>query len=336
VVATLPDISLLEPVVLRGVVEKLQTPETLIMKNRIPSGPWPYPVARWDVIRGSRAVARPNVPNSEAHIVPRLGRSQESASFIYLREKKIFEPTTLHWLREPGQLAAINAEKAVLREINDLNIRFDNFVEFCSWQALKGRIVLDYTDVQADIDYKFTTAHKPTASTLWTTATVPQIISDIRAWKRLIQRDGQVPVREAFATENTLALIFEAFARDNNAAGLMSDRMRDEYYSSGMLPGFLGMNWIAVESIYETDDGTQTRFLEEGTLILANMEDNRPIEFLEGPTADDDAPQGHTGKFSKTWKEEDPSHRQYLLEYSFLPIITRPEQFVVASVGVHP
>jgi hypothetical protein len=39
-------------------------------------------------------VAKPNVPNSEAHIVPRLGRSQEAASVIYLREKKVFDPTT--------------------------------------------------------------------------------------------------------------------------------------------------------------------------------------------------------------------------------------------------
>lgn len=332
----MPDISLLEPTVLRGLVEKLRTPESLIMTNRLPKSSWPYPIARWDVIKGSRAVARPNVPNSEAHIVPRLGRSQESASFIYMREKKVFEPTTIHWIREPGTLAALNAERAVLREVNDLNLRFDNFVEFCCWQAVMGRIILDYDDVQADIDYKYTAAHKPTAATLWTTATVPQIISDIRAWKRLIQRDGQVPVREAFASENTLALIFEAFARDGNAAGLMSDRMRDEYYSSGMLPGFLGMNWIAVESVYEDGTGAETRFLAEGKLILANMEDNRPIELLEGPTADDEAPRGHTGKFAKTWREPDPSHRQYLLEYNFLPIITRVEQFVVATVGTHP
>lgn len=329
----MPDISLLEPMVLKGIVEKLQTPENLILKNRLSASPWPYPVARWDVIRGSRMMAKPNVPNSEAHIVPRLGRSQESASFIYLREKKIFEPTTIHWLRTPGQLAATNAEAAVLREINDLNLRFDNFVEFCAWKAIQGRIQLDFVDVQADIDFKFPTSHKVTAAVGWHTATVPQIMADVRAWKRQIQRDGQVPVREVFTTENTLAQVFDAFAANGNAAGLMSDRMRDEYYSTGILPGFLGLNWTVCESIYETDDGTETRFLPEGLMIFANMTDNRPIEFLEGPTADDDAPDGHTGKFSKTWREKDPSFRQYLMEYSFLPVIYRPEQFLIANVG---
>ena len=134
----MPDISLLEPVVLRGLVEKFMVPECLLMLNRLDQTPWPYPSVTWDVIKGSRMVAKPNVPNSEAHVIGRLGRSQESASFIYLREKKVFEPTTLHWLRTPGELAAINAEKSVLREINDLNQRFDNFAEWTIWQALGG------------------------------------------------------------------------------------------------------------------------------------------------------------------------------------------------------
>src|SRR6187431_2819576 len=110
------------------------------MLSRIPQTPHPFPTVQWEVIRGSRAIARPNVPNSEAHIVPRLGRSQESASFVYLREKKVFQPTTLHWLRQAARnlndLDKTKAEQAVLREINDLNTRFDNFAEYTLWRAL--------------------------------------------------------------------------------------------------------------------------------------------------------------------------------------------------------
>ena len=73
----MPDVSLLEPTVLRGVVEKLTAPENLVLSNSLPKTPWPYPSVTWDVIKGSRMVAKPNVPNSEAHIVPRLGVSQE-------------------------------------------------------------------------------------------------------------------------------------------------------------------------------------------------------------------------------------------------------------------
>lgn len=328
----MPEISLLEPTVLKGVIEKLKAPENLILKNRLPTTPWPYPTASWDVVKGSRAVAKPNVPNSEAHIVPRLGRSQESAAFVYLREKKVFEPTTLHWIREPGQIAARNAEASVLREINDLNIRFDNFMEFCAWQAMQGRLIFDYDDVQANIDYKFSSSHKPTASVPWASASASQIVADIRTWKRLISRDGQVPTKEAFCTEATLSLIFDAFARDGNAAGLMSDRMKDEYYASGTMPGFMGLNWTATESVYEDPAGNETMFLGDGKIIFANLNDNRPMEYMVGPTADDSAPKGHTGKFAKTWKDPDPSARQYLLELHFLPVVYRPEQFVIAKV----
>lgn len=347
----MPDISLLQPAVLRGVVEKFTTPEDKILLNRLPSTPWPYPVAQWDVIKGSRQVAAPNVPNSEAHVVPRLGRSTESASFIYLREKKVFEPTTLHWIRTPGEAARVNAEAAVMREITDLNTRFDNFAELVCWKALSGIVALDYPDVQASVSMAFPATHTNAAGaggTLanptvgWSTATAGQVTADVRAYKRLISRDGRVPARTAFATELTLAKIFDAFVRAGATTssgayplgGLLSDRMKDQYFSSGVLPGFLGLDWVTTEAIYDDSSGNPTLFLKDNAIIFANLDEGRPMEMLVGPTADDDAPEGFTGKFSKTWKDKDPSARQYLMEWNILPVITRPEQVVyVDNVG---
>jgi hypothetical protein len=341
-----PEISLLQPLVLRGVVEKFTAPETLTMLNKVKKTPWPFPTASWEVIRGSRAVARPNVPNSEAHIVPRLGRSSESAAFIYLREKKVFEPTTLHWLRQAADnvsdLAKTNAEAAVLREVGDLNQRFDNFAEYALWKAFTGNLVLDFPDVQASVDYKFLPSHKPTVGTSWATATPQQIIADVRAWKRLIDRDGRVKPEEAFATESTIARIFQSFAgAGTTPAALLSDRMKDAYYTTGVLPGFMGLDWKPQESVYDATGAgytaagssyaTEQSFLAEDALLIGNFNANRPFELMEGPTADDEAPNGYTGKFSKTWKEKDPSARQYLLEWNILPVITRPEQFVYVA-----
>ncbi len=325
----MPEISLLEPTVLRGVVEKFTAPESLTMLSRLPQTPWPFPSVTWDVIRGSRMIAKPNVPNSEAHIVPRLGRSQESAAFVYLREKKVFEPTTLHWLRTPGELAATNAEKAVLREVADLNQRFDNFAEYMVWAALKGTLAFDFPDVQASVDYKFPASHLPSVGVGWDTATPQQIVGDIRAWKRLIRRDGRVEAREAFITEMTMAYIFDAFAANGTVpASLMSDRMKDQYYSQGTLPGFMGLDWKTIETVYDDDAGASTMFVPDNALYMGNYTDQRPIEMYIGPTADDEAPANFTGKFSKTWKDKDPSARQYLLEWNLLPIITRPEQMI--------
>lgn len=332
----MPDISLLEPMVLRGVVEKLTAPENLLLLNQLPRTPWPYPSATWDVIRGSRQVARPNIPNSEAHIVSQLGVSQEAAAFIYLREKKVFTPTTLHWLRTPGEIARTNAEAAVLREVKDLNQRFDNFAEWACWKALTGTLTLDYVDVQATVNYSLAASHKPgVPSTVWSSATVASLRSDLIAWKRLITRDGRVPARDLWATEATIAKAMAPFMGSSGGYGTsLSDRMKDEWFASGVLPGFLGLDWHATEAVYDDTAGNRTLFVPDDALFITNLRDNRAMEIFEGPTADDEAPEGFTGKFSKTWKEKDPSARQFLLEWNFLPVITHPEQVVfVANVG---
>jgi hypothetical protein len=343
-----PEISLLQPTVLRGVVERFTAPETLTMLNRIPQTPWPFPTAQWEVLTGSRAIARPNVPNSEAHIVPRLGRAQASASFVYIREKKVFEPTTLHWLRQAANslsdLAKTNAEAFVLREVGDLNQRFDNLAEYMIWQSLTGTLNFDYSDVQSTVDYKFLPSHKPTTSADWSDpATTPaKIISDVKAFKRLVTRDGRVPISEAYTSDTVIDMIFDSYALAGTTPGvLLSDRMKDQYYGTGTLPRFMGLDWHLQDSVFDasgtgytanpTIPSQETRFLNENAIIFGNFTDNRPIELFIGPTADDEAPDGYTGKFAKTWKEKDPSARQYLLEWNLLPIITRPEQFVYVA-----
>ena len=81
----MPDISLFEPQVLRGVVEKLTTPQNLVLLNEVPQDSHPFPTISWDVIEGQRNIAQPNVPNSEGkdpHELPRRtvqGRAQKSA-----------------------------------------------------------------------------------------------------------------------------------------------------------------------------------------------------------------------------------------------------------------
>lgn len=348
------EISLLQPLVFRSIVEKFTAPESLKLLSTVPQTPHPFPTVNWEIIRGSRAIARPNVPNSEAHIVPRLGRDSASAAFVYLREKKVFEPTTLHWLRQAANstadLAKSRAEEAVLREITDLNTRFDNFAEFLLWRSLTGNITLDYPDVQASVDYKFLPSHKPAPAASWATATPAQIIEDVRAWKRLVWRDGRVDATTAYASEKTISYIFDSFATTGatnfSGGNLLSDRMKEQYYASGTLPGFMGLNWVVQESVYDasgaaytsspTTPGQETQFLADNAIVLGNFTEGRPIELYIGPTADDEAPENFTGKFAKTWKDKDPSARQYLLEWNLLPIIQRPEQLVYVADVTNP
>lgn len=346
----MPDISILQPTVLRRVVEKFTAPEKMTMLNMVPQSQHPFPSAQWEVVQGSRAIARPNIPNSEANIVPQRGRASQSHTFIYLREKKIFTPTTLLWMRKvaesTGDLAVLqNAEQHVTREIEDLSSRADNFAEWALWQSLTGTLQYDNpeTGVIADVDYMIPTAHKPTPGTGWDSAGPTSIVDDIRAWKKLIRRNGMVEPTDAFVTEATLTKIFNSFVTaGSSAGGLLSDRMKDEYYTTGVLPGFMKMNWRIQESTYDGADATysstslrypseDTPFLAEDALVMGNFSANRPIELMVGPTADLEAPKNYTGKFVKTWQEKDPSGRQALLEWNIMPVITRPEQFVYVA-----
>ena len=330
----MPDISLLEPLVLLGVVEKLPSAQNMILLNGTPKRQSPTQTFTWDIIRGSRMMAKPNVPNSEAHIVGRLGREQATASLLYVREKKVFEPTTLMWLREAGSVSGrVNAEREVVRELADLNARIDAFVEYTLWKSLGGNLVLDFPDVQATVDYKMPADHKVTASTSWATATPVQIVDMVTAWKKLILNHGRVNANKAYATQTTLDRIVHSFVANGSTPGfLLSDRMRDSFYTTGTIPGFLGMDWTPVEHVYEADNGDEIGYLADDTLLLGNFTDNRPVELVEGPTADFSAPQGFIGRFTKSWQEPDPSGRQILIEYNFLPIVTRPEQWVIADL----
>ena len=289
--------------------------------------PHPFPVATWDVVRGSRELARANVPGAEAHVVKQLGVSQMSARFLYIREKKALEPTTLHWLRAVGTIAETNAEAAVLRETQDLANRIDRFMEFTVWQMFANSLSITQADVNVTVTYGIAASHRPTAGVLWTDPSA-DIIGDIRAWKRLVTRDGQTPAKWAFANDITM----EYLTRNTEVKNLMSERMSEQFLNTGEVTGLMGLNWVTYDIAYVDDAGTEQRFIPDGKVIIFS-DDRNPWEMASGPSADDEAPKGHTGRFTKSWQEKDPSARVILIEDHFLPILLRVENVVYATVG---
>ena len=342
-------LDLLRPQVFNGVVQKFTTSQTKVMLNSITKTPWPYPTAEWDVLRGSMAIARYNVPGGEANIVDRLGRSHQNVAFATLREKKIFPTVLMRYLRTPGSVSEVNAAQLIVRELRDLNERFDNRVELDIWQALTGTLPISDAELGSigNVDYGFLPSHKPTTAHNWSTATPAQIVADVKAWKKLILRDGQVKPTDAWTSTDVLDYVFQAFATRGDSgtnfvgAALLSDRMKDQYFAEGTLPGFMGLNWNINENTYDPNgtayagnpitpsvNNGATPFLNYNSLIIGNFTDNRPLELFEGLITDERAPVNYTGRFAKNWQDEDPSELQYLMAYSYLPVISRPEQFV--------
>lgn len=327
----MPEISLLNPTVLNGVLEQLEYPDSFLGMGLLGGGqPNPWPVAEWDVVASSREIAAPGIPNTEAKIVPRLGVGKRTASMVYLREKKIFKPTTLHWLRTPGQLAAKNAEGAVMREIEDLDRRFMAFAEYTFWQMVSGTLTLNYADVKATVDYLIQATHKPTVVTSWATVGTADVIGDVIGWKRLINEDGAgAVVRNAYLNSVTMDYV----ARNNAIQTLFSDRLKDQFLSTGSVTGLLGLSWTTYDSTYINPAASSVKYIPDDRVVLIADNPRDPFFLMEGPSADHEAPEGQIGKFAKSWMEPDPSARQYLEEWHFLPILERPDQIVFADVS---
>lgn len=357
------DLSILNPVVLRTLVQEFTTPENLTWLNRVRRTPINGTQAMWEILRGSRNIAEPNIPGSEANVVDRLGRAFGSSSFAYLREKKQFNEVTLRWIRDfannPSDLNRTNAERQIRREVEDLNTRFDNYAEYLLWQALKGEFLITSTQngVHAKVDYGILDTHKPNVSIDWRKALPQQIVQDVRALIGLVERDGRVAPTAAYTSGKVLDMIVDAFAGHGTspsaadqpvnypAANLLSDRMKEEYYRSGTISGFMGLNWQKQDAVYDaagasyTENPTrpqdETRFLDENSIALGNF-DGDTLELQEGWSADPDAPQNFIGKFSKSWTQPDPGGRTFLLEWNMLPILNRPDNVVYVKDVTNP
>lgn len=332
------ELSLFEPQILRELVRKFPIKPQHVLLNKVPKTTTPTSYYEWDIIRRSHQMAGFNVPNAEAHINAPEGFERQSASLAYVREKVVWQPTTINWLRQLGTLSDVApAEVAVRRDLEMVADKIDNRWEWSLWQALQGSVTISQPDTgTTTVDYRFAASHKPTASTSWATADPQEIIANVNAWKEIIRQDsGGVDANVAYVSTKVLTAITNAFV--GNTA-FLSDSMRNEYFSTGTLKGFLGMNWTVNDSFYQEKNATtgvleNKRFLPEDKVIFANLDTNSPVEFVRGPSADHDAPQGFTGRFTKSWVEPDPSYRQALIEEHALPVITRPEQILVATVN---
>jgi hypothetical protein len=322
----MPEISLLKQNLLTGLIEKYVAPPENVGRNMFKKKGHPFTEAKWDVIKGSRERSQPTLPNREAKIVAQLGIGQKTAAFIYVREKKAFEPTTIRWLREPGEMARANAEAAVRRETKDLNQRLERLEESYCWEALAGQITVNEVDVKATISMGFGATHKPTVSTAWSDAGA-DIIGDVYAWKKLIRKDTGYVATDLYLPGDTMEYVYKNTA----IKGLFSEKHKWQYLQTSVIEGLLGLNWHVFDGGYEEPAGTFKPYINADYAIMMSKGGN-PFQILEGLSADHDAPKNHTGKFSKSWEEKDPSARFFLIEYNFLPVVMRPDNVVYAKV----
>lgn len=345
--------TILEPKVFQAMVDALEPSRGLKLYNAVPKEKTPYPYAEWTVKHGRFSeLAEYNVQNSEANLPARqAGHSRKTATLAYIREGDYFTPTATMYekdLENTGNEAAMrNMEAVVAEQVANVNDRINNRIEWSLWQAIQGGInYLGKNTGPITVDYHFRTSHKVTLAAADMvdagTSSVQSNIDWITQAKQLIQKDGGVPVTNVWLTQPTLDLIVKSWttsAVSNANRTLLSDRMLDQYFTTGTLPGFLGVeSWEVINQYYDVRSAdeqsvTVQSYIPHGTVIFANMSANKPLRYVQGPTADFSAPSGFIGRFAKNWLAEDPSGRKFVIEESGLPLLDRPDQFATFKVA---
>lgn len=329
----MPDLAILDPRVLNGVIERMPPGDGQLGHALVPRQSWPDAYWDYDIISRRRNIARPNTPNSPAQIVDQNGVGKMRGGFLYTREKKVFTATTMRWLRTPGQLAASAAEATIVKEVQELRDRQYRWEEFLIWKMLaSGGFNLSALGHQVAVDYQIAASHMPTVSTYWSSP-LADIIGDSQDFKRLISRDSDARLTTFYGNAVTL----ETFYTHMQVQASLNDAQKGAFATEGILPRFQQITYVEYDRGYMDDFTTPSTpvfvpYIPDGYLVGIAEGGPETFAWLDGPSADWDAPEGTTGSWAKTWQEEDPSNRQALLESNGFPVLYQPDKLLIVRV----
>lgn len=332
----MPDLSILTPAVATGVVRDLTPDENFTWYGKVPTSPLTSSdVCKWTIEKGARTIAKPNVPDAEANMVKRKGKRQVSSTLVRSREKELVPGSELNFTQVWDNTGPQRerAEAIATKAMKNLHDRATRLIEWSFWKALQNELVYedDENGVSVDVDYHFTASHKAQATTSWDAATPVQLREMITAYKKLLSDDGKVRLTDAYCSQHTIDVIFDAFAK-NNSTGLMTEQNKQDYQNGGELTNFMGIAWHVVQETYDTEADATVAYMPENRVIFGNFTQNNPLELAEGTSGDTEIPQDLTGLYSKSWDSHDPSGRTFLVGSNFLPVIYLPDQFACIDV----
>lgn len=373
----MPDIPLLEPRVLNGVIQEMVPPDEFVGLSILGSPIGDInPTWEYDVLvenRGAEVVF--NVPNAEARILDHGKMERLQGGYAYIRDKKIFNATTLRWLRAAGEneVSRANAERYVMREVETMRLRHMRGEEIATWNMFMGEWTYTVqTGATVKVTYhipkrnrralgtqaQITAENIPgfgTAGTDYTSdgddaddrwgGTNDKVISNINTWKRVVSRTFGGNITRAYANSVTLNKFYEL----PEVLQYLNDSQKGRFTTDRVIPRFMTIDWIEYDGGYISGDGylddtediegtssVYKPFIPDGVFIfMTDAVSAGPLwEMRHGPSADNDAPTGHTGPFTKTWTDPDPSGLQYLMEINFMPILYQPRGILIAYTGI--
>lgn len=317
------ELTILQHEIMTSLVRKFPLP-TFIGAKLFPESEITSNVAQWDEIKQSRDVADYIAPDTEANVVDNLGVTHKTSEVACLSEKKQLKGSTMAWLRKPGTEHTQMKEVKIKEELEDLNRRLERRREWARWTALTGTLTIDQANIKFTVDYGIAGTHKPTVGTSWSDVS-SDIIGDLKDWKKLIREDSGENPTTCYITDT----IATHMMKNTGLKALMGENLKTQVLKSGYITNVCGLTFVIYDAGYLPAGGSYTTFIAQTALIMVT---STPFAEEQLAPSTDIKSGFKSGKFSKSWEDDDPAGVWVKIELNSLPVIKKVENIVYATV----
>jgi len=286
----------------------------------------------WDIVSGTRRLAKFVTPGAESHIDKLTPRTRVNTEVLYIAEKKVIDQNTKNFIDGIGKLDSTYGAQLIVDELEELDRIVENTKEWMRWEALaKGQIDVQQIDpaLRLKVDYGITDTHKDSADTLWSTTDSAKPLNDILGWKKLIARDSWVTADRAYC--NSQAMIY--LVENSAVQTLLQYTVGNQLAESGFITRLGGLNITVYDVNYVDDSGTVQQFIPDSKFIVMAKEG-----LGKAFTGPQDVPSGDSvrteiGKVSYSWSTKDPVDTWIKVADSYMPAIQNPDQLVIGTIA---
>lgn len=240
--------------------------------------------------------------NADTPIVSTSGDLTELFMELFLiSEKDVLKESDLVQLRSADELVARSAAEDLLKKATNLRRRNINRTRWMAWQAAFDNLTITYPDgATIAIDYDlggdsyndwFTSTHKPTTSTAWSTTGSADVIEDVYTWSKLIADDLGIDQSEVIMYCRTA--VWRYMQKNDDIRGELSATMpRVITPKKAEVVEILGIGEIRINNDFyvTSSSGTDTKnhFMDTGHILLTGPDrvNGAPLmEMKDGPVA---------------------------------------------------
>lgn len=287
----------------------------------------------FDVITGNTGILNFRNPEAVAGVQKLMSIKRVRAKLHVMREKKSFSERLVRLASRPGtKMDHERFEARLQRELADLDALF-----LMTWEKIRWDLLMTGATTVAGEDaasYDFGLVNTVTMGNPWNVPAESHPISDIVAMKKTLKETWGEKATELWLSTQAL-LYFMTSAEATSTQGLLTDAERTEFARTGTVKRLLDLDIIICDDGYKNAAGTFVPFMSSnGTDInKAMLKSAGPVGVMvDGPAFDPKAPEGHTGRFVKSWEEEDPGARQALETWTGFPGLTQPNKLYIATL----